>query len=363
MQDRGLAADKIADEVGVERATVEAWITEDASPTTPEFRRLTKILDRPESFFFLPTPPSSAPVRAQFRSYAGSHAQPGTETASGIVMAQRVQRIMAWIRGLTAEKAALPDIALSDEVEASAERLRAWLGWSVKNQVGKENTDTSAAKAFRAALQSRNIIVLHLTLDEDKTRGFSLHHPSAPVIAINTRDVVRARLFSYAHELVHLCLGEDSVCRTSANRGIEAFCNKVAAALLMPAAEFRAYARRRFDGEKIATTAQVGSMRNRFRVSLRAAAIRAETLDLATAGLFERVDREAEYKGGGAYQEGQERTKPRIRVDQYGSAFVSSLADAEDRGLLPHAQVLDLLRLSDAELKTARELAAAGADS
>src|SRR3546814_15415300 len=59
------------------------------------------------------------------------------------------------------------------------------------------------------------------------TTLFRSHDPYAPLVAANTRDPHPARLFSYAHELVHLCLGEDAVCGTQgAKQGLERFCNR-----------------------------------------------------------------------------------------------------------------------------------------
>jgi Zn-dependent peptidase ImmA (M78 family) len=210
-------------------------------------------------------------------------------------------------------------------------------------------------------------LALNLTLDDGISRGFSLHHRYAPLVAANTRDPHPARLFSYAHELVHLCLGEDAVCGThGAKRGIERFCNRVASALLMPRRAFIEFKTSKFGAELIYDLKQVTAVKNRFRVSMRAAAIRLEELGLAASGLYEKVDSTAtvDKKKGGFAVPGQEpRTRPIIRVDQYGHEFISTLFSAEEKGLLRRRQISELLSVSENELGRVQQLAAIGADA
>jgi Zn-dependent peptidase ImmA (M78 family)/transcriptional regulator with XRE-family HTH domain len=365
LRDSGLSREDAADKLHVSGEMIRAWIDETSEPTKSHFKALAKLVGRPTSFFFLPEPPRTPPVYANFRTFAGSRIEPGQETVQGIRLAGRVQKTAAWVHERMHKKPLeIPKLDVSSPVEPAAAMLRDWLGWSVEEQTGRESTDARASKALRGALEELGILVLNLTLDEGITRGFSLHHATAPVVAVNTRDTHRARLFSYAHELVHLSLGSDSVCSTRANAGIERFCNKVAAALLMPLTEFRNYVNKVTDGRKVSTLGQVTTIRNHFRVSLRAVAIRAEDLSLATSGLYNLVDREAEPKSrGGRYVPGNERTKPRIRVDQYGHRFVNTLIDAEEAGVLRTPQLLQLLQVSSSELASVRALAASGEDA
>jgi Zn-dependent peptidase ImmA (M78 family) len=366
LSDAGIPVADAAARLKVDRQVLEQWITEKSQPNAGQFTALTNLLSRPPSFFFLPAPPKERALGVHFRSYADTDRPPGTETLEGIRVAERIQRVMAWIlerRPNGAEPIDVPGATTDLNVEKLAGGLRSWLGWTVAAQTASGATDSSATKALRAALQDRSILALNLTLDEGVTRGFCIPHLVAPVVAVNTRDHVRARLFSYAHELVHLSLGEDSVCSTTTNRGVERFCNRVAAALLLPREHFVSYVRSRIDGGVLRTIDQVATVRNHFRVSLRAVAIRAEELKMAGPGLYDHVNAVAEPKGtGGRYVPGNERTKPRIRVDQYGHVFINSVVAAEDSGFLRRSQVLDLLRLSDGELATAKGLAAAGAD-
>jgi len=361
--DRHLTAATAADRLNVDQELLKSWIDEDTQPTKGQFDALVKLLACNESFLFLPTPPtSSREHKVEFRRYPGAPESIPAETANAMRIAQTVLRITKWIADKAAQDGAdwpkVPRADRGENPEVVAERLRAWLDWSESNQSSKSATDSSAGKAMRNALQQNRIVVLHLTMDERVTRGFSLHDGPVSVIAINTRDHVRARFFSYAHELTHLALRDDSVCLSRNDSSeVERFCNRVAAALLMPEHSFRLFVESRLKGH-IKTRENVVSIRNYFKVSVQAAAIRALTLGLASQYLYDQIIEDSEPKsGGGGYVPGNERTRPRVRVDQYGSGFVNSLLDAENFGYLRRTQVLDLLNLSDRELSSARELA------
>jgi Zn-dependent peptidase ImmA (M78 family)/transcriptional regulator with XRE-family HTH domain len=368
IRDAGVRLSELADRLDVPEDELRRWMYEDAAPKQTQLRVLAKFLGRPESFFFLPEPPARRPVNAEFRRFAGSDRRPGDQTIEGVRLAQRVQKTQAWVRDRAGEGPVyLPSVRSTDPVEETAQVLRDWLGWTVEAQTGRGKTDASAAKELRSCLQSQGIIALNLTLDEGITRGFSLHHHLSPLVAANTRDPHRARLFSYAHELVHLCLGEDAVCGTlGKQKGLERYCNQVAAAFLMPRDSFLQFKKAKFGGLQISSLKQVNTLRNHFRVSLRAVAIRAESLGVANPGLYDLVD--AETKGeqkrrGGSYVPGNERTRPVIRVDQYGHQFINSLFRAEEKGLLRRRQLSEILSVSDQELNTVYRLSTAHVDA
>ena len=84
----------------------------------------------------------------------------------------------------------------------------------------------------------------HRPLLVEEFRGFALFDEYAPLIFINGADTKAAQMFTLAHELAHLWLGESGVSNLyatmSPNIAIEKFCNQVAAELLVPLAEFTA---------------------------------------------------------------------------------------------------------------------------
>ena len=77
-------------------------------------------------------------------------------------------------------------------------------------------------------------------------RGFSLTQRPFPVIAVNSRDAVTARIFTLFHELGHILIGDGGLCDLEGEVSArdaqlkERFCNALAAEVLVPEDALRA---------------------------------------------------------------------------------------------------------------------------
>lgn len=80
-------------------------------------------------------------------------------------------------------------------------------------------------------------------LSVSEFRGFAIADPFAPLIFINGRDSEAAWIFTLAHEIAHIWLGESGVSDIPAqkqpgNNKVEVLCNRIAAELLTPRKPF-----------------------------------------------------------------------------------------------------------------------------
>lgn len=89
----------------------------------------------------------------------------------------------------------------------------------------------------------KNSIVVNNTkrkLDPEEFRGFVISDLYAPAIFVNGADTKYANIFTLAHELAHIWLGESGISDTNINstNATEIRCNKIAAELLVPKDKF-----------------------------------------------------------------------------------------------------------------------------
>ena len=159
-------------------------------------------------------------------------------------------------------------------IEAVAAQIRRALRLDLEAR-GAAAPWTEALRDFIEAADALGVLVMvngivgnntHRTLDPDEFRGFALVDDIAPLVFINGADTKAAQMFTLAHEFAHLWLGQsavsDSQPSTLPAHAVEAWCNRVAAEVLVPLAVLREAYRA---GEDLAGA--LARLARRFKVS------------------------------------------------------------------------------------------------
>lgn len=225
------------------------WESGESQPTLKQVERLARATTTPIGYFFLDEPPEERIPIPDFRVMEGRRlAHPSPNLLETIYVCQQRQ---AWYqdyaRARGAPKLDLVGSATTESsVEDFAHRIRRKLDFDLEAR-RKCPTWEEALREFIAQADAAGIMVMcsgvvqnnnHRRLDPEEFRGFALADPIAPVVFINGADSKAAQMFTLAHELAHLWLGQSGVSNpeVDAPRGqeVERWCNRVAAELLVP---------------------------------------------------------------------------------------------------------------------------------
>jgi Zn-dependent peptidase ImmA (M78 family) len=135
---------------------------------------------------------------------------------------------------------------LTGDVKKTAGEMRNALKFDVEER-RRIPTWTDALRLFIEQADALGILVMvssvvgnnnRRKLDTKEFRGFALVDDLAPLVFINGADSKAAQMFTLAHELAHLWLGESALSdlnpEFTPSHEVEKWCNRVAAELLVP---------------------------------------------------------------------------------------------------------------------------------
>ncbi len=343
----GLTVEAVATRLGVSAAALVRWESEATVVSITALEKLAHIYKRPLAAFFLPSPPEEPTAPPDFRATPARRGRPlDPSTRLAIRRARRVQAVAADLadgQQIDVGKASIQDAA--DDAAAAA---RGRLGVAIDAQLEWVDT-TAAANAWKAAVERLGVLVLELGFAARDARAFSLADRSPPVIVLNSRDARVAKPFSLFHEYAHLMLGDGGLCDFDDLRdGVdlqraERFCNRFAAAVLLPRDAFRAQINR-LGAREPWPDRVVDRLTRLFKVSRPVVFLRLVTLGLASSEAYRRrrEDWEAERAAQPPRRGG--RNVPAARcLRENGLRFTSAVLASERSGRITRRDVAEYL--------------------
>src|SRR6266545_5993696 len=226
-----------------------AWEEGTARPTLKQVEDFAKATHTPVGFLFLKEPPVEKIPIPDFRTIRNKPvARPSPDLLDMIYVCQQRQE---WYRDFAraeriSELSFVGAVTLQSSVESTAMIMRRALGFDIE-QRRRIPTWTDALRLFIAQADEVGIMVMcsgvvlnnnYRPLDPDEFRGFALSDNLAPLVFINGADTRAAQMFTLAHELAHIWLGQSAVSDTQASlvpeHEVERWCNQVAAEFLVP---------------------------------------------------------------------------------------------------------------------------------
>ena len=231
------------------------WEGGTARPTLKQLEAFARTSRVPVGYLFLPEAPIEEIPIPDFRTVGDSAiARPSPELLDTVYLCQQRQdwyREFAQVEG-ERSRPFVGSASVGSDIEATAGHMRRLLGFGLDER-RRLPTWSAALRRFGEQAEGLGVLVMisgivgnstGRRLDPEEFRGFALADPLAPVVFVNGADTKAAQMFTLAHELAHLWLGESALSDVAVRRApahrVEAWCNRVAAELLVPGEVIRA---------------------------------------------------------------------------------------------------------------------------
>ena len=269
---------------GFDRADLEhkfprlaAWESGGAQPTLKQVEAFAKATYTPVGYLFLQEPPVELIPIPDFRTIGNEHiGHPSPDLLETIYVCQQRQE---WYRDFARSMGEKPlkfvgSASSQDDIVPAAAQIRGALSFDV-NERRRMPTWTDALRHFIEQADGLGVLVMcngvvhnnnYRHLDPKEFRGFAMADDLAPLVFINGADTKSAQMFTLAHELAHIWLGQSAVSDaqplTVPDQDVERWCNQVAAELLVPLELMK----REYNRESKLTD-EVNRLARRFKVS------------------------------------------------------------------------------------------------
>lgn len=232
------------------------WERGTAAPTLNQLEQYASATRTAVGYLLLPEPPQEQVPIPDLRTLGNvAIDRPSPDLLDTIYLCQERQ---GWYRTYMQSNGESPlpfvgSFGAKSDVIQSANKIRHSLSFEIED---RGPTWTEALRRLASAAESTGVLVMasgvvgsntHRKLDPDEFRGFALADDLAPVVFVNSADTKAAQIFTLAHEIAHVWLGESAVSDADAyappQNVTERWCNRVAAEFLVPLASIKDEAR------------------------------------------------------------------------------------------------------------------------
>lgn len=289
---RGLSHEQFADKIGITVDEVFALERGDKQANLTIFRNISSRLRIPGGALLRQTRPRVPALPADFRTHEGQPPALGFDTRIAVDFARTLSNN---IQELVENELAAPVPLLPrfdyrrDDPEQAGEAERARLGATTATQLGWASAQ--AFKNWRSVIEAAGTFVFLKNFPLADCKGFTVYDVrESPIIVVSKHERLDvARVFTLVHEYAHLLLREPGLSDHNDRNPVEAWCNRFAAAFLMPRDALRQLVGVWPNQPADWPLDDIRNWARRLKVSQQALALRFEAVGLAAVGFFGRL--------------------------------------------------------------------------
>ncbi len=247
-------ADIAQEDLAAKFKKLPEWESGQTRPTLKQLEKFARAVHVPFGYLFLRDPPDERLPIADFRTVADTAKTKASPDLIDTLYA--MQRRQAWLHEHLVENEADPlpfaaSARLADDPDAVGREMRRTLGLDEVWAAGVRSWQ-DAVNELRRMIERLGVMAVingivgnntHRRLSVAEFRGFALTDHYAPLIFVNGADAKSAQMFTLAHELAHIWLGEGGLSGFESllpgGTDVEDWCNRAAAEFLVPSRELR----------------------------------------------------------------------------------------------------------------------------
>ena len=245
----GYDLEEAAKKIGVRPERVADWEEGKRRPTVKQLFKVANVYKRPFAAFYFSSPPThwDEPYDKLEDWRTLPESESGRKSPGLVLELREAARRREILLDLAIESGGairkFDLVRLPNETPgALAKRVRLTLGKSIDEQLSC-STDLEALRMWRMAVEELDVLVFQtgffngFPVKVREMRGVALHFDKLPIIIMNSKDLVPARIFTMMHELGHLILRQSGLSNFRDFQQLEydeVFCNEFAGELLVP---------------------------------------------------------------------------------------------------------------------------------
>jgi Zn-dependent peptidase ImmA (M78 family)/DNA-binding XRE family transcriptional regulator len=240
-----ISVEAVAKHLQVKPEQIYEWENGTQYPTMRQAKQLAQKYRVPFAYFFLSEIPQKA-KRPKYSDY---------RTLSNIVTPDLSREMLFLLRDIMERREVLLElfttlgyktIKFDDKInlEGYAEEISKYIRKIIHLTYDRQKQfrrSENALNYYINAFERLGIVVFQAAkIELNEMRGLSIYENVLPIIVINRKDSVNARIFTLFHELVHLLSRTPGMCNDTQGifgkkpKNIEALCNDIAARILVP---------------------------------------------------------------------------------------------------------------------------------
>jgi len=353
-----LTLQQAAKKLPVKSERLEGWESGHGHPTIKQLRKLASVYKRPIAVFYLPEPPKDFSPMRDFRRFSGEGQGPVSANLLWQMRLASIRRDIALDLYQTLDYEPLQPVikaSLSKDPETLGTEIRTRFGISRDRQV-RFRDDGESFNWWREAIERNGVMVFQATdVEISEMRGFSISESPLSVIAINNKDSLRGRVFTMLHEFVHIAVQQSGLCDLEEDeelppekKNVEAFCNRVAGAVLVNKDHLllEELVLQKGKGAKWSDE-EISVLSNRYKVSQETMLRRLLILDRTTPEFYRQKRQEFEQEYAELRRHKREGfALPHIRaISNAGPSFVRLVLDGYYREAITSSDLSDFLNV------------------